>query len=91
VASELASNAVVHARTAFTVSLEGRVRSVLLTVRDRSRTPVRPLGAAPDGLAVSGRGLVIVSAISESWGVTGWEGDSKSVWASFNVRPRIVA
>src|SRR4051794_4609404 len=36
VASELAANAVVHARTAFTVSLEGRVRSVLLSVRDRS-------------------------------------------------------
>lgn len=91
VASELAANAVVHARTAFTVTLEGRVRSVLLTVRDRSQSPLQPLVAAPDGLALRGRGLVIVDAISESWGVTGWEGDSKSVWASFNVRPRSVA
>jgi hypothetical protein len=91
VASELAANAVVHARTTFTVSLEGRARSVLLTVRDRSQAPLQAPDAPPQALAMTGRGLAIVNAISESWGVTGWEGDSKAVWASFDVRPRTLA
>jgi len=86
VASELATNAVLHARTAFTVTLEGRVRSVLLTVRDGSPTSPEPSGAASPGLATTGRGLFIVKVISESWGVTGWRGDTKSVWASFQIR-----
>jgi hypothetical protein len=88
VAGELAANAVLHARTAFTVTLEGRVRSVLLTVRDGSATLPAPAIAAPHGLATGGRGLFIVNVISESWGVTGWEGDTKSVWASFELRAR---
>jgi anti-sigma regulatory factor (Ser/Thr protein kinase) len=89
VASELATNAVLHARTAFTVTLEGRARSVLLTVRDGSPTPPQPSHAGPAGLATSGRGLVIVNVLSESSGVTRWHGDTKSVWASFQVRERI--
>lgn len=86
VAGELAANAVLHAQTAFTVTLEGRVRSVLLTVRDGSPTPPAPSSAAPDGFLTSGRGLFLVQVVSESWGVTGWQGDTKSVWASFQVR-----
>ena len=90
VVSELAANAVVHARTAFTVRLEGGLRSVLLTVQDGSPTPLPAWRAPPQELAMTGRGLVIVNAVSQSWGVTGWEGDSKSVWASFEVRPQRV-
>jgi anti-sigma regulatory factor (Ser/Thr protein kinase) len=86
VASELAANAVVHARTAFTVTLEGRVRSVLLTVRDGSPTCPESSVAAPSGSATSGRGLLIVNGFSESWGMTRWQGDTKSVLASFQVR-----
>jgi anti-sigma regulatory factor (Ser/Thr protein kinase) len=88
VASELAANAVLHARTAFTVTLEGRMRSLLLTVRDGSPAAPEPSHAPPDGLAATGRGLFIVKVISESWGVTGWEGTSKSVWASFDIPAR---
>ncbi len=88
VAGELAANAVVHARTAFTVTLEGRVHSVLLSVRDGSPTPPEPSSTAPNGFLTSGRGLFLVQVVSESWGVTGWHGDTKSVWASFEVRAR---
>jgi hypothetical protein len=88
VASELATNAVLHARTGFTVTLEGRARTVLLTVRDGSPTAPQPSGAAQHVLSTSGRGLVIVGVISERWGVTEWEGDTKSVWASFDIRVR---
>ena len=86
VASELAANAVLHARTAFSVTLEGGVRSVLLTVRDGFPTPLEVSRAAPHVWASRGRGLVIVNVVSESWGVTGWEGNTKSVWASFDIQ-----
>jgi anti-sigma regulatory factor (Ser/Thr protein kinase) len=86
VAGELAANALLHAQTGFTVTLERRLRSVLLTVRDGSPTPPGPSHAVPHALALRGRGLFIVNVISESWGVTGWQGDTKSVWASFDIR-----
>ena len=88
VVSELAANAVEHARTAFTVTLEGHVQSVLLTVRDGSPTPLRPGDGTLPWSATGGRGLLVVNMISESWGVTGWEGEAKSVWASFGMRAR---
>jgi anti-sigma regulatory factor (Ser/Thr protein kinase) len=89
VASELAANAVVHARTAFTVTLEGRSQSVLLAVRDGSSArPQPPVDTLAPASATSGRGLMVVSTFSESWGVTLWEDDTKSVWASFGVRGR---
>jgi anti-sigma regulatory factor (Ser/Thr protein kinase) len=88
VASELATNAIVHARTAFTVILEGREDSVLLTVRDGSpTTPAQPEDAL-DGMHVAGRGLLIVNLMSQTWGVTHEDGTAKSVWASFETRPR---
>ena len=89
VASELATNAVIHARTAFTVTLEGRMQSVLLAVRDGSSArPQPPVDTLAPASATSGRGLMVVSTFSESWGVTLWEDDTKSVWASFGVRGR---
>jgi anti-sigma regulatory factor (Ser/Thr protein kinase) len=87
VASELAANAVVHARTAFTVTLEGRLQLVLLAVRDGSSArPQPPADILPGAAATSGRGLFLVSMFSESWGVTVREDDTKSVWASFDIR-----
>jgi anti-sigma regulatory factor (Ser/Thr protein kinase) len=86
VVSELATNAVIHARTAFTVILEERAGSVLLTVRDRSPRPVPEPGTTRRELAQGGRGLMMVASLSESWGVTRWQDDAKSVWASFDLR-----
>ena len=90
VASELATNAFLHAGTEFTVALEGREHSVLLTVSDSSPSSPTPLDINP-ALATSGRGLHIVNLISQSWGVLGPDGDQKSVWASFQKRPRTSA
>jgi anti-sigma regulatory factor (Ser/Thr protein kinase) len=86
VASELATNAVVHAATEFTVVLEGKATSVLLTVSDGSSGALRPLDIAP-ATAASGRGLHIVNIVSQEWGVGDLEGSSKSVWARFARRP----
>lgn len=88
VVSELATNAMQHARTPFTVRLEQGLRDVVLTVRDGSTsTPVesRPRGTV-DALSPGGRGLVIVGQVSRAWGVTSATDGSKSVWATFTTR-----
>ena len=81
VVSELATNAVVHAQTPFSVSLSSVRGSVLLVIRDESvSTPVR---SAPGVLDLSGRGLMIVDSLSGEWGTRTDGRGSKSVWASF--------
>jgi anti-sigma regulatory factor (Ser/Thr protein kinase) len=65
--TELASNAVLHARSEFRVvtTLNHCVR---LEVHDRSR--VRPvIRRSDDGLAGTGRGLQLVERLSDAWGV----------------------
>jgi anti-sigma regulatory factor (Ser/Thr protein kinase) len=86
VVSELATNAVTHAETEFTVVLEGREHSVRLTVSDGS--PIAPtlLRYEADDLRSTGRGLQIVDEMSQSWGVVEQDGIEKSVWATFQIR-----
>jgi anti-sigma regulatory factor (Ser/Thr protein kinase) len=82
VASELATNAVVHGQF-FTVILEGRQRSVLLTVRDGSRTTRGHSGAGLQDSDMTGLGLVVVNLLSQTWGEDDATG---SVWARFEMR-----
>lgn len=84
VVSELATNAVRHAHTPFTVTLERVDQSVLLTVTDGS--PVPPVQPATDLLHTGGRGLSLVDVVSGDWGVIRRPGEGKSVWASFALR-----
>lgn len=84
VTSELATNAARHAKTTFTVLLEGLSQSIRLTVRDSSR--LRPILTASPELATAGRGLHVVGYYSRDWGVK-QERNAKSVWASFDLRP----
>jgi anti-sigma regulatory factor (Ser/Thr protein kinase) len=91
VASELATNAIVHAKTRFTVILEGRESSVLLTVRDGSPIAPVPSPGAPNEMRMAGRGLLIVNLMSQTWGVADQDGAAKSVWASFETRSRAVS
>ena len=85
VTSELATNATLHARTPFTVSLQELVRGVLLTVQDGSpSTPERVEAQVRD---THGRGLLLVDQTSYNWGMTEGPGGSKSVWASFVTQP----
>jgi anti-sigma regulatory factor (Ser/Thr protein kinase) len=89
VASELATNSVVHARTPFTVTLSCGDGRVLVNVRDGSPHPV-VVAVDASLLDVGGRGLTIVSRLSQQWGVTQGPEGSKSVWASFDVAPEIL-
>lgn len=81
VVSELATNAVLHARSAFTVTLSRLDRTLTLAVDDHASTrlpnsPRRWLPMTEPG----GWGLYVVESVSADWGVTVAAG-TKSVWA----------
>lgn len=84
VVSELATNALVHAHTAFVVTLEARDGVVRLSVRDDSLS--LPARRAAQVLDATGRGLEIVDIVSADWGIDTDAAGSKEVWASFPVR-----
>lgn len=84
VGSELATNALVHAGTSFTVTLSQPDGHVLLAVRDGSAS--FPVHGHADVLDTSGRGLGIVDVVSLDWGMRLDGAGFKSVWASFALR-----
>jgi anti-sigma regulatory factor (Ser/Thr protein kinase) len=76
--SELAMNAVQHARTPFEVTVEvtGRTLRVEVTDSGGGTAQARPL---PPATSLHGRGLFIVDQLSDAWGATSL-GAGKSVW-----------
>jgi anti-sigma regulatory factor (Ser/Thr protein kinase) len=78
VASELATNAVRHARSPFVVTLTRSPAAVRIAVRDTSSD--RPIRILRDDCEFGGRGVRLVAALANDWGVVG-EADGKSVWA----------
>ena len=78
VGCELVTNAVLHARTALTLTLELYPDRVLVSVRDQSSAPAALRHYRPE--ALTGRGLALVSAISRRWGVDP-AGAGKRIWA----------
>lgn len=87
VVTELATNAVLHASSEFTVTIDKGRRSVRITVADDLAvpTPQRWRVAVPAD-AGSGRGLALVSALSDSWGVETTD-HGKEVWAELSGEP----
>ena len=82
VVSELATNALVHAHTAFTVKLRTAMGpAVVLEVGDGSCAG--PVLVAATVLDTSGRGMAIVEALTQDWGIDVYEAGGKSVWAVF--------
>ncbi|MFI7708005.1 ATP-binding protein [Nonomuraea sp. NPDC049480] len=77
VVSEVVTNAVVHAKSAMTLSLHRQGRSVRGEVADHSPVWPTPLPAGPN--EEHGRGLAIVAAYSARWGVDPAP-DGKIVW-----------
>jgi anti-sigma regulatory factor (Ser/Thr protein kinase) len=79
--SEVVTNAVLHGREPITLRFvmdEARVR---VEVHDGS--PVSPAFSMLDPTAVTGRGLLLVSALSDGWGVDPDE-RGKTVWFAFD-------
>jgi anti-sigma regulatory factor (Ser/Thr protein kinase) len=81
--SELASNAVRHAKSPFTVSVSCDGTIVRVEVTDDS--PEVPVRRAPTVDAVTGRGLLIVEALASSWGVEPSD-SGKTVWFEIDCR-----
>lgn len=84
--SELAMNAVEHARTSFEVTAEitGRTLWVEVTDSGGGTAEVQPL---PPATSLHGRGLFIVDRLSDAWGVTPSPADpTKSVWFTIALR-----
>jgi hypothetical protein len=84
VASELVTNAVVHAGTAIDLTL--RLMSPVLHIAVRDGGPGRPKIADVDESSESGRGLLLVDALAASWG-TFFPDSGKIVWATVRIRP----
>jgi anti-sigma regulatory factor (Ser/Thr protein kinase) len=89
--SELATNAVLHARTEYTVTVTLLPARVRVEVADLNPRP--PAMAPPLRLADSGRGLRLVETLAPAWG-THIGPDRKTVWfeidrvAAHDERPR---
>ena len=75
--SELVTNALVHADGPCRVRLRDRRGRVRLEVHDPS--PRLPVQRTPDPTATNGRGMALVAALADDWGVDEGRG-GKSVW-----------
>ena len=94
VTSELATHAIIHADTPFTVTLSMTDDVVTLSVHDDSPALLaRSVEANPtaDGLTRSlsprGHEAAIIGVLSQQWGVETGPSHGKTVWATFP-RPR---
>ncbi|MGZ3099810.1 ATP-binding protein [Streptomyces sp. H72] len=88
-ASELVTNAVLHCRVTYaqvgvTLTLDGPELTLEVSDPDRDRLP-RLHDAGPD--EEGGRGLTLVSALSDTWGCR-QDPYTKCVWARFTLMGR---
>ncbi|WP_232789114.1 ATP-binding protein [Streptomyces odonnellii] len=85
--SELLGNAGLHARVTPEQVIETRyfrsVGGLRIEVHDGS--PERPEPRTPDLEASDGRGLLLVDALADEWGVAERNGPGKAVWATLSV------
>jgi hypothetical protein len=78
VVTELATNAVLHADSAFTVALLALPDGVRISLLDAA--PAWSKRAAPTATSTSGRGLDLVAGLARCWGIEALP-DGKLVWA----------
>lgn len=85
--NELATNAVVHAHSPFTVRLDRTTDAVVVGVRDKSGSA--PVRLVLDHSSERGRGLAMVQSVSLDSGVEDHgPGGGKTVWALFPTADR---
>jgi anti-sigma regulatory factor (Ser/Thr protein kinase) len=75
--SEVATNAVKHAGSGFDLTLKVTGTEVKVEIRDHG--PGRPTRRDPPPTQPNGRGLMIVEAVSASWGIKQHR-DGSTVW-----------
>ncbi|MER7693077.1 ATP-binding protein [Streptomyces sp. NPDC097610] len=82
--SELATNAVVHGTVpghGFLVKLDAEEEAVRMEVHDSCRR--RPKARQAADTDTSGRGLILVNALADGWGVQDRTPSGKIVWCCF--------
>jgi anti-sigma regulatory factor (Ser/Thr protein kinase) len=85
IATELASNSVQHAASAFAIRIEQLPDRIRIEVEDDGAG--QPVLASPGPGATSGRGLQIVSALADGWGVIPKDrAEGKTVWVTIALR-----
>jgi anti-anti-sigma regulatory factor/anti-sigma regulatory factor (Ser/Thr protein kinase) len=84
VASELVTNAVVHARTELRLRVELRDELLHLAVREGNPRMLR-LVTIPDPEAERGRGLWLVEQLAQAWGVNRHPDGGKVVWCTLRL------
>jgi anti-sigma regulatory factor (Ser/Thr protein kinase) len=85
-ASELVTNALLHGTSTddvILVRVEFQDTQLVVEVHDGGNGT--PRQRQVQDTSDNGRGLFLVSAIADDWGVAGREGPGKRVWASFKV------
>lgn len=80
--SELATNAVLHARTDYTISVSRSDATVRVRVFDMSSVLPRERHYGPD--STTGRGIRLIASIALHWGVEP-EADGKAVWFELGI------
>jgi anti-sigma regulatory factor (Ser/Thr protein kinase) len=79
ITSELVTNAILHAGSDIEVRIVIDLRDVVLEVIDDAEGRPRPI--PPSNSETSGRGLILVDALADAWGVAEVEGGvGKMVW-----------
>jgi hypothetical protein len=84
VSSELAANAIVHAKSPFLLEIGVEDNSLRVSVSDAASVARSAWAIEPT------HGLSVVDVLSESWGVTGAL-DGKTVWAVLPTKPEAPA
>ncbi|MGZ5398753.1 MAG: ATP-binding protein [Nocardioides sp.] len=85
VVTELATNALLHARPPFAVTLAHAESRLVLGVLDGSPVPPH-VSPTADPMEMSRYGLPMVIHMSVDWGVTPGTTGGKTVWAAFDTR-----
>ena len=79
--SEVVTNAILHARTPFHVTVVPSTAAIRVAVTDESPDP--PVRRSYDAHHPTGRGLHIVDALVDRWGISS-EQSGKTVWFELN-------
>jgi anti-sigma regulatory factor (Ser/Thr protein kinase) len=76
--SEVVTNAIVHARTE--IEIRVRLEDDVIWVEVLDGASRRPRRRHPSATDTGGRGLLLVDALADAWGVADADGDGKKVW-----------
>jgi anti-sigma regulatory factor (Ser/Thr protein kinase) len=82
IASELVANAVMHARTEMSLTVDSAGTGVRVTVTDSSN--ILPRWTPASTTATAGRGLLLVERLSSRWACETHPAGGKSVWAEID-------